>query len=899
MSEDPKRPDASSSASDAASESVSPSKPGDPSGEFLDKLSGPLEYLRLLAVDEESDKIAAADADGDAAVGQTSSQLTGTAAEDPGQSVVCHLRRVLGFAPALDLHAPGDEAAPLEIGLGDERYSVEGELGRGGMGRVLMVYDQDIRRRVAMKVLREDVGQDRKATTRFLEEAQATGQLEHPNIAPVYDIGLRPSGEVFFTMKLVRGRNLGEIVRDISIGRLEVRRHFSLTRLVQVLQQASMGVHYAHVRGVVHRDLKPENVMVGDFGEVLVMDWGLAKVYGRQEASAPGGGPEEGVESYRADAGHETLDGTIQGTLAYMAPEQARGWQDEIDERTDVFGLGAILYELLTYRPPYEARSARELLDKASVGEIVPPAKRAPRNRVPPSLESICLRALALAKEDRFENANAFHEALQVWLDGTAETERQRQEAEQLVRSGKDKVSDLRRLSELERKLLQQSEETMADVKEHDSVARKAAGWELEDEAARVHQQRIETFNEASAYLRSAIDVDPSCAPAKEALANLYWDRFLEAEHARNADDMTMYRSLVERYHEGKFAVQLEGKGLLQVTTDPVGAEVEIFRVEERGRRLVEVDGTEYGATPLKLELPMGDHLLVLRKPGFRPTRYPVSIERCGKHVARVDLFRDDEIGDGFIYVPAGEVLIGGDPAAPGARGETRRYVENLFVGEFPVTFRQYCEFLDDLRRRGHAALSDRIPRTEKEGDCVLLNAEGHYLPDVDKLVESPTRDRYPAGFELDLPVLAVTWDAAAHYCEWLGQQTGRHLRLLRDVEWEKVARGAARSIHPWGDSFDWSFVKGGSSRPEPPQPEPVGAFDVDRSIYGVRDLAGSISEWCEDWYIEGVGRLLRGGSWGNMNAAAFRSAMRSGAKPELRSSVLGFRIVALPARTI
>jgi len=896
---------------------------------FLSKLVLPLRYLRGLEVDQEFDSTDASKrvmpdvpehriyGDPELAgrvnltgatrseeiasdVASTPPPVSPPGAETPvaalSNSIVKRLEKMLGFAPALDLVPPGEEL-PQGFGLSEERYTIEGELGAGGMGRVLLIYDQDIRRHVAMKVLRDDVTEP-KSVTRFLEEAQATGQLEHPNIAPVYDIGIDKQGRVFFTMKLVRGRDLGEIIRDLAIGRPEVRQHFTLTRLVQILQQASMGVHYGHVRGVVHRDLKPDNVMVGDFGEVLVMDWGLAKISGRHEDDSIEH-PDDTVDSFRAQSGFVTLDGTIQGTLAYMSPEQARGWQDEIDERTDVFGLGTILYQLLTFHPPYDGKDVREILGKAGVGEITPPSKRAPRNRIPSSLEAICLKALSSAKEDRYQTANAFHEALQVYLDGSAESQRRRQEASLLARQGRERISEYRRLQELEKDLLQRAEDSKAGVEPHDPADKKAASWELEDESVRVHQDRINVFNEATSSLHSAIDVDENCGEARQSLATLYWDRFVEAEGAGNEDDMTLYRGLVERYHDGHYEAQLEGKGSLQIHSEPPGAQVVMYRVEERGRTLVEVDGEICGITPLDLELPLGDHLVVLRQEGFRDTRCPVSIERCGKQVLRTKMFRDSEIGEGFLHVPAGEVVVGGNSSVPGSLPVGKRYVDDFFISEFPVTFREYCAFLDDLYLKVDPELKDLVPRTEKEAECVILGQDDHFRPDSDKLVDSPTRDRYDEGFAWDLPVLAVTWNAARRYCEWLSQRLGRRIRLPRDVEWEKAARGVSRSAHPWGNFFDWSFAKGGLSRPEPPQPEPVGAFATDRSVYLVRDLAGCIREWCEDWYIEGVGRLIRGGYWGNMSPRSFQSAVRGGANESMRSAAVGFRVVAEPHGTV
>lgn len=857
---------------------------------FREKLANPMEYLRGLAkqaeTSEERDELPDSSAVG-------SGDLLRGCGEKTVSSVVRQVEEQLGFAPAMDLPSD-DESAAGTVQLSKERYAIEGEVGVGGMGKVLNVYDQDLRRRVAMKVLHEGL-RDRRAVARFFEEAQATGQLEHPNITPVYDLGIDREHGVFFTMKLVRGRNLREVLRDVSIGRLETRRHFTLTRLLQILQQVAMGIRYAHVRGVIHRDLKPENIMVGDFGEVLVMDWGLAKIVDRRLDTDL----QEPVFSNRQDAGQHTLNGTISGTPSYMAPEQARGWIDDIDERTDVFGLGAILYEILTYHPPYESGSSRELLAKAGAGQIVPPRIRAPRNAIPAPLEEICLKALANDREDRYQDALAFHEALQVFLDGTLEAVRRGEESVGLARQGKEKAREYRRLLEEEQKLRLKAQEELSSLRPQDPPAQKSAAWSLEDEAAIARQTRIQAFNEATALLHSAINVDPGCAVAKEVLADLYWQRFQEAERAGNTDDEIIYRGLVERYHEGKLSTLLEGRGRLSLETDPPGARVFIHRVVKRERRLVEEKGESCGTAPLKMELPIGHHLLVIKKDGYRDTRYPVFMTRCGRETAKVKLYRDEDVGSGFIYMPAGDFTMGGDPVASGSVNLCRRYVPDLFVAEFPVTFRQYCKFLDDVcGDPGDPETDQLFPQTEKEGKCIRRGAGGSYEPCSHVIdIERATRERYSEGFEWDLPVFAVNWYAARRYAKWLSGRTQRHVRLLRDAEWEKAARGVARTIHPWGDQFDWSFVKGGLSRPERSQPEPVGAFPCDRSIYGVRDLAGTVIEWCEDWFLENKYRVTRGAGWNSINETAFRAAFRLGTSPTYQSALIGFRVAIEPGR--
>jgi len=392
--------------------------------------------------------------------------------------------------------------------------------------------------------------------------------------------------------------------------------------------------------------------------------------------------------------------------------------------------------------------------------------------------------------------------------------------------------------------------------------------------------------------------VDASCVAAKEALAELYWVRFEEAERAGNTDDMMIYQSLVERYEQGRHARLLAGLGQVSLDSDPPGAQVLVSRMVERNRRLVPEATQAAGTTPLRFELPIGYYKITLRKEEFRDTIYPVQVERCDRHPARVNLYRDEEIGAGSVFLPAGECIVGGDPAAPGGLPAGRRYIRDLFVARYPVSFREYCRFLDERRAAGDADFQQWIPRTEKEGPCVELNAEGRFQPALDVLdIDPATRARHPDGFEWDLPVFAVSWYAATRYAGWLSGETGRRIRLLRDHEWEKAARGSGSTLHPWGDRFDWSFVKGGFSRSERAQPEPAGTFQVDTSIYGVRDMAGSIREWCEDWFLENKYRLTRGGGWHSIQEGAFRAAKRQGTNPAICSSLIGFRVACEPRR--
>jgi serine/threonine-protein kinase len=244
------------------------------------------------------------------------------------------------------------------------RCELLGEVGRGGMGEVLAGRDPALNRPLAVKVLREDHRGNAELERRFLEEAQVCGQLQHPGVPPVYDLGRLDDGRPFFTMKLVRGRTLAEVLRERQAPA------DGLPRFVAVFEQVCQTLAYAHSRGVIHRDLKPSNVMVGEFGEVQVMDWGLAKVLAsrdHQPRETPPGADSPGVVcTVQSEAADRSQAGVVLGTLVYMAPEQARAETGRLDARADVFGLGAVLCEILTGAPPYRGGRLGVLTQAAS-----------------------------------------------------------------------------------------------------------------------------------------------------------------------------------------------------------------------------------------------------------------------------------------------------------------------------------------------------------------------------------------------------------------------------------------------------------------------------------------------------------------------------------------------------
>lgn len=304
------------------------------------------------------------------------------------------------------------------------RYRMEGEVARGGMGAIHLAEDPGLRRRVAVKTMLAPKGSS-SDLVRFIEEAQITGQLDHPGIVPVYELGVNETGDPFYSMKFVHGRDLHAILKSIRTGDATVTEEFQLHRLLTIFDRVCDAMAFAHAHGVIHRDLKPANIRIGEFGEVLVMDWGLARLVGQSEQAPEAPHPTRRVSSVRqADnsGSFSTMAGSVMGSPQYMAPEQAAGAIDSLDARTDIFALGAILYEILTLRPPFEVTSQtdiHELLERVAAGRISPIIST-PRRRVPEALAKVTLKALALAPDDRYQSVGALQREINAWLGGFA-----------------------------------------------------------------------------------------------------------------------------------------------------------------------------------------------------------------------------------------------------------------------------------------------------------------------------------------------------------------------------------------------------------------------------------------------------------------------------------------------
>ena len=747
------------------------------------------------------------------------------------------------------------------------KYELLGLIGRGGMGDVFEVKDTALTRQVALKRLRAEVTTP-QSKKMFLQEAKVTAQLEHPNVVPVHESGMLETGEAYFTMKRLRGSSLREVLNGLARGDAQMTARFPRVRVGILFLEMVRAVGYAHARGVVHCDLKPGNILIGEHGEVAVSDWGLA----RKDPLPP---PREGaLPVHFPEDGPDTL-GIISGTVPYMAPEQAHGVM--VDRRADVYSLGAILYELLTLQPAYPARGLDELLRQ--FGGVIPPRRRAPQREISEEIEAVCMRCLEQTPKKRFDSALDLQVAVEDWLTGT----RRRVQAEEAFHAGEAARARLEALRVEAGQLQQELARLERSIKPFDGEAKKAPLWAVEERVVRAALDEEEALAAAIDAYGRATSIDASFVAPQDQLADLHLALFLDAEARGRKLEEQLHRRQVERFHRGRHAQVLDGKGTLTLAPVQRAVSVRGWRIVERGKRMVRDESI--ATAPLSgAVLPSGSYLFELEGPELCAARVHVLLGRGTELRLEPRLFPVTEVGEDFVHVPAGPYVAGGDETALNSEARVARALPDYFIARYPVTCAQYCAFLNDLAAESPHLARQHVPRTKPEGGALWeQSADGRYA--------LPNRDADGNPVHPDAPVMGVSFYDAEMFAAHQAKKTGLRLRLPTEEEWEKAARGADGRFFPWGNGFDPSFCKMALSRPGRPQPEPVGSFPVDESPYGMRDAAGGIREWTDSFFDRAQEtRTLRGGAW-YFNPHYCRLAFRHGYLPHIVFTNFGFRL--------
>jgi len=759
------------------------------------------------------------------------------------------------------------------------RYVEFEALGAGGIGEVRSCVDPNLGRTVALKSLHGHLQDQEEQRTRFIREARVMARIEHPNVVPVHELGTREDGSVYFTMKRVQGVTLQNVLGGLRDGDVEFIEHYPRRRLLDIFTHVGQAVAFAHVKRVIHRDLKPANILLGAFGEVLVLDWGLAKFL--DDPTPPGeGGRDRRLESTldRVAQSDVTVEGAVSGTPLYMSPEQASGRVDAQDERSDLYSLGAILYEMLTLEHTVSGSHLQDVLDEVAHGEIIPPRRRRPDRRIPRELDAICMKALAKKRDDRYPGVTDLLRDLDRYRSGrSVSVFRDPLPVKAFKAMKRHPVISAASAAVLAVIVIGLISITLAERLRYMRLMAEADG--RREAGSRLFAEKVEAYRELDAIRTTRVlkKKDPRESALEARIARL--DARGENEYdgavmlyllaAGEAEDARRFAAMREIYTNrldwafrtaryGKagqildwlkgwlgpefekardarprlleYVENLKGEGSLHLDTRPARAAATLFALEEDERGVRRPGPPRaLGLTPVDVTLPKGSYLVTLQLPDRPEVRYPVRVDHGERE--RADVILPLTVPEGTVYVPGGKYYAGGATARYYRLHE--REVKGFFIARHEVTFGDYLVYWL-ATRSGPTGEEDRsLVRLDRAQRCFTpaWNDNGKLIAALD-----PAR-----------PVVGITQAAAARYCAWLGRKLGRVCRLPTADEWTKAARGVDGRSFVWGDGYDpnLAFINENvEALKRFGSWAPPGSFPDDVSVYGAFDLGGNVREW-------------------------------------------------------
>lgn len=732
-------------------------------------------------------------------------------------------------------------------------------IGIGGFGAVYAAREPGLERNLALKLLRPRYREKRSRINEFIREARITAHISHPNIVPVHRIGVFDDAGVYFSMKRIAGETLRAVLRKLQENRPGYRKKYPLPRLLDIFIGACQGVNYAHQNGILHCDLKPENLMIGDFGEVLVMDWGMARCLPGVASEKIFPFPDDGPSK------------NIGGTPVYMAPEHLSLNAKEPSIRSDIYALGCVLYSILTWKSsPFEGAETLEEIQKKVVQEkLIPPRRCAPENQpVPRELESICLKAMARDPEKRYESVYALMEDLRKYRDGLPVdayasspiykfskfffrrplvpitfflsllvwcgfsvytafndhiyAESLRLNAINSFRNGSQKLLQARkRVNQLKRgtmNLLQmQSLENAIAADAADAEAGFKTTLDILERIPAKHKNPRRINATAERIFRDLTEFY-NLTGDDEKLHNIvktFNDRWKKIFHDARQNNPELNRN---------FRHALSGIGTVLLCQQSL-SDVKWHIEDSEGRQLKTIESTpckdSNGRECLKLQLPIGLYSVVLTPPKGAAQRIPLRSSLAT--VNRVDLSLPEVIPSGMIFIPGGEFI-----HTPEVSNNFRR---RSFEGDFlikgtEVTVGEYLEFWKSLKD----------PRLKKLY-C------SYYFASKDSMLGYPAWDArgrlLRPGLSLNHPVTGISGHAAEAFCRYKSKRLQYPVMLPSRAQWSKASGGIDGTDYPWGNVY-----KTGYAIINVPSMAPVGSSGGDRSIYGVQDLSGNVREF-------------------------------------------------------
>lgn len=779
-----------------------------------------------------------------------------------GQSefrTITHVEKIQAGGPDRE-REPGSPNTPhleFQFGAPEDRYRVLGFIGEGGMGEVFRATDRLLGRDVALKYLKDATTADVDRLQHFWDEVSTAGLLDHPNIPPVFDVGIDHQSRPFYVMRLIRGQSLREFLKTGSP---------ELLPALSLFLQVCAAVEFAHARDILHLDLKPENVMVGPYEEVYLVDWGLSSRTDAATNEPAGSTP--------------TRRRQVRGTPAYMSPEQSRR-DSTLTAKSDVFSLAVLLYELITGQHPYleDGDTSDQVLARSRRGEV----NNSPGwEKLNPELQDILRDALQPAVSQRTPTVAALSKQVREILTGAKERERKARLAESALARAhialKRRDTSLAIIRDLSQRLREEEPESWSPT------PKKRAFWQLQDDhvaqeaAAEIqHERAMTALREANALL-------PDDESIRDQLADLYLERFERAEIERREFELRFFEAELRRLEMPTVDAFLEGDGRLQLQCQPSPFRATLYELTMVDRRLTPSAPRDVTNTMVDLPLAMGQYWIRCEHPDFAMIEAPIAIGRGQTARLNWRLRRRDTLGEGFVQIPPSSFIMGGDRNTFMSLARHEPWVDEFAIARYPVTWEDYHEYLQSVADRDIEAAKVRLPSVLGGGEPSWdIDSEGRVRYAHSEKVQAE-RSRWP--------IFEVTYEQAMEYVAWRSQRDGRRYDLPTDTEWEKAARGVDGRVFPWGDHYDATFCKNAGSTEGKTQPEPIGVYDTDCSPYGVRDLAGGIREWCSSWFSrKNDERLVRGGSW-NFGEIGAHAAYRLGCTPNLSYPFIGFRLV-------